>query len=127
MADINDNPVDLFDMHVAHVGINAATDEEAEQIVGLFQTLMGLPRKVTAPISVFAGSFVEVMRPGSVRGEKGHIGFYVNDIPAAIKWFEKRGFEVNPEAKALNPDGSIHLIYFKQQIAGFAIHLTCDK
>ena len=30
-------------------------------------------------------------------------------------------------ARALNPDGSTHLVYFKDQIAGFAIHLTCDE
>lgn len=122
-----DSPVERFDMHVSHIGINAASKEEAEEVVGLFSTLMGLGRNVVAPISVFAGTLVEVMLPEAARGEKGHIGFYVNDIPAAIEWFAQRGFEVNPEAKSLNPDGSIHLIYFRRQIAGFAIHLTCDR
>lgn len=122
-----DGPVELFDMHISHVGINAASKEEAEEIVALLSVLMGLRRSVTAPVSVFAGTLVEVMLPEAARGEKGHIGFYVNDIPAAIEWFAQRGFEVDPETMSLNPDGSIHLIYFKQQIAGFAIHLTCDR
>ncbi len=121
------NPVELFDMHISHIGLNAATADEAEQIVQFFSAFMGLERNVTAPISVFAGTLVEVMLPGSARGEKGHIGFYVNDIPAAEKWFAARGLEVNDQARALNEDGSTHLVYFKEPVAGFAIHLTCDK
>lgn len=120
----SENPVGLFDMHIAHVGINAETEEEAERVVGQFQTLMGLSRNVVAPISLFAGSLVEVMRPGSGRGTKGHIGFHVNDIDAAERWFAARGFEVNEDARALNPDGSTYLVYFRDEIAGFAIHLT---
>ena len=125
--DQQDSPVERFDMHISHVGINAASREEAEEIVGLLSTLMGLERSSMASVSIFAGTLVEVMLPEAARGEKGHIGFYVNDMPAAIEWFAQRGFEVNPEAKLLNPDGSLHLIYFKRQIAGFAIHLTCDR
>lgn len=121
------DPVELFDLHISHIGINAATDEEVEEIVGLFSSLMGLRREVSAPISVFAGTLVEVMRPGASRGEKGHIGFYVNDIPAALRWFGERGLEADPTLQVLNPDGSIRLVYFKRQIAGFAIHLTSDR
>ena len=121
------DPVELFGLHISHIGINAATDEEVEEIVGLFSSLMGLRREVSAPISVFAGTLVEVMRPGASRGEKGHIGFYVNDIPAALRWFGERGFEADPTLRVLNPDGSIRLVYFKRQIAGFAIHLMSDR
>ena len=120
----SENPVGLLDMHIAPVGIHAEPDEEAERIVGQFQTLMGLSRNVVAPISLFAGSLVEVMRPGSGRGTKGHIGFHVNDIDAAERWFAARGFEVNEDARAPNPDGSTYLVYFRDEIAGFAIHLT---
>ena len=28
------DPVELFDLHISHIGINAATDEEVEGIVG---------------------------------------------------------------------------------------------
>ena len=116
----------LFDMHISHIGINASTDEEAERIVSQFQTLMGLQRNVVAPISVFAGTLVEVMRPGRW-GEKGHIGLYVNDIPAAERWFEARGFQIDQNARALNPGRSTHLVYFRTRLRGFAIHLTCDE
>lgn len=124
MSEQIENPVSAFGLHVAHVGINAASPEEAREVAELFQTLMGLEPNVT-PVSVFADTLVEVMS-GCGRGEKGHIGFGVNDIVAAEKWFAARGFEINEDSRALNSDGSTKLVYFKRQIAGFAIHLCQD-
>ena len=124
MSEQIENPVSAFGLHVAHVGINAASPEEAREVAELFQTLMGLEPNVT-PVSVFADTLVEVMS-GCGRGERGHIGFGVNDIVAAEKWFAARGFEINEDSRALNPDGSTKLVYFKRQIAGFAIHLCQD-
>lgn len=124
MSEQIENPVSAFGLHVAHVGINAASPEEAREVAELFQTLMGLEPNVT-PVSVFADTLVEVMS-GCGRGEKGHIGFGVNDIVAAEKWFAARGFEINEDSRALNPDGSTKLVYFKRHIAGFAIHLCQD-
>ena len=114
-------------MYVAHVGINASSDEEAETIVKEFSDLMGLARQVISPASVFASDLIEVMRPGRGRGTKGHIGFHVDDIDAAEKWFKSRGFEINEDSRVKNPDGSTYLVYFKHEIAGFAIHLTVQK
>ena len=37
------NPVEQFDMYVAHIGINASNADEAEKIANLFTVLMGLP------------------------------------------------------------------------------------
>lgn len=88
MSEQIENPVKAFGLHVAHVGINAASPEEAQQVADLFQALMGLEPNVT-PVSVFADTLVEVMS-GCGRGEKGHIGFGVNDIVAAEKWFAAR-------------------------------------
>ncbi len=125
MSQNAENPVELFDMYVAHVGINATDEKDADRIAGEFETLMGLTRDERVP-SVFAGTLVEVMKYNG-RGEKGHIGFHVNDIAAAEKWFAARGFEVDEPSRVTNPDGSTFLVYFKHQIAGFAIHLTIAK
>ncbi len=119
------NPVELFDLYVAHVGINAANPEEAKKIASQLSLLMGIPT-VEQPPSFFAGTLVEVMKNGG-RGTKGHIGFHVNDIPAAEKYFAERGLEVDESSRRLNPDGSTFLVYFKDEIAGFALHLTMDK
>lgn len=119
------NPVELFDLYVAHVGINATNPEEAEKIARQLSALMGIPT-VEQPPSFFAGTLVEVMKNGG-RGTNGHIGFHVNDIPAAEKYFAERGLEVDETSRRLNPDGSTFLVYFKDEIAGFALHLTMDK
>ncbi len=127
MAETSENPVELFDMYLAHIGVNAASDEEAKQIVADFHDLIGLAHMKIAPISEFAGDFVEVMLPGHGCGEKGHLGFHVNDVEAAAKWFEAHGSEIDWNHCAKNPDGSYFLVYFKKEIAGFAIHLTAQK
>lgn len=119
------NPVELFDLYVAHVGINATYPEEAEKIARQLSALMGIPT-VEQPPSFFAGTLVEVMKQNG-RGTKGHIGFHVNNIPAAENYFAGRGFEIDESSRRLNPDGSTFLVYFKDEIAGFAIHLTMDK
>ena len=122
MTDIANDPKELFGLRLAHVGINAANASEAEHVADLFQSLMGLEKSET-PKSYFADTLVEVMKENG-RGTNGHIGFHVDDIPAAEKWFAARGFDVNEDSRALNPDGTTFLVYFKQEIGGFAIHLT---
>lgn len=122
MSETSENPVELFGMYVAHVGINAQEPEEAEAVADRFSLLMGLPKREMEP-SFFSGTLVEIMKQNG-RGEKGHIGFHVDDLPTAEKWFEARGFEIDESSRRLMPDSSTFLVYFKEQIAGFAIHLT---
>lgn len=123
MAAASDDPVELFGLRIAHVGINADSREEAERIAARFETLMGLGRNRIASKSTFAGTLVEVMNNGG-RGERGHIGFHVDDLPAAERWFAARGFEIDEASRFSLPDGSCSLVYFEDEIAGFAIHLT---
>ena len=127
MAAETENPVQKFGMYLAHVGINAENEEDTMKIVHEFQDLMGLVPMTTAPISEFAGDFIEVMKPGHGSGAKGHIGFHVDDVDAAAKWFDEHGSAIDWSHCAKNPDGSLHLIYFKKEIAGFAIHITEQK
>ena len=106
------NPAELFGLRLAHVGINTTTPEEAAATADALCALLGIDRgEEPFPVSSFAGSLVEVMNNGG-RGAKGHIGLHVDDI--------------NESSRTLCPDGSgrTYLIYFKEEIAGFAIHLT---
>ena len=121
-----DNPVELFDLRLAHVGINTTSAEDANATADALCALLGISRgEEPFPVSSFAGTLVEVMNNGG-RGERGHIGLHVSDIDAAQAWYEARGVEFDESSRALCPDGSgrTYLIYFKQQVAGFAIHLT---
>ena len=83
MSEQNANPVELFGMRVAHVGINATDPADALEIAELFSTMMGLP-VIETPVSYFNDSLVEIMKQDG-RGTKGHIGLAVNDIDAAEK------------------------------------------
>ena len=48
MADIKrESPVELFDMYVAHIGINAEDPADANRIAERFATLMGLEARDT--------------------------------------------------------------------------------
>ncbi len=121
-----DNPVELFDLRLAHVGINTTSAEDAAATADALCALLGVARgEEPSPVSSFAGTLVEVMNNGG-RGEKGHIGLHVSDIDAAIAWYEARGVAFDESSRTLCPDGSgrTYLIYFKEQVAGFAIHLT---
>lgn len=122
----SENPVELFGLRLAHVGVNASTMEEASQVADAFCALLGIPRgEEPFPVSAFSGTLVEVMGNGG-RGERGHIGLHVDDIDAAQAWYEERGVEFDESSRRLAPDGSgrTYLIYLKQEVAGFAIHLT---
>ncbi len=113
--------VELFDMKVAHIGINAANAAEGGVWANEFLTLMGLPIRET-PVSYFNGELVEIMKENG-RGTNGHIGFSVNDCEAAIRYFEERGMKSIPETKQFKEDGTCKFTYFEGEIGGFAIHI----
>lgn len=123
MSCAREDPVERFDMRISHVGINAADEAEARCLARLIETFFGMERRDT-PISMFNDDLFEIMK-GRGRGEKGHIGLHVNDIPAAEAYFTERGLTIDESSRAYNPDGSVKLVYFNEQIAGFAIHLCC--
>ena len=108
-------------MRVAHVGINATDPADCPGDRGAVLDDDG-PTRYRDPGFDFNDSLIEVMKQNG-RGTKGHIGFAVNDIDAAEKWFAERGLEVNEESRVLLPDGGTKLVYFKREFAGFAVHL----
>lgn len=118
------DPVEKFGMRLAHVGINAATPEEAAEIAGFFQTFFNLPAEDTPP-SYFSGTLVETMKENG-RGTCGHIGFHVDDLEAAVAWFAERGLHIDESSRKFTEDGSTRLVYFDREIGGFAVHLTTD-
>ena len=101
---------------LAHVGINGANPEEARKAAELLSTLFGFTAK-EGNSSIFAGSGIEVMKE-PYKGTHGHIAIGTNTLPRAIAYFKSRGFEFNEET------ASPKAIYFKDEIAGFAVHLV---
>ena len=115
------DPRQVFDMKLAHVGINASGPVESAQIAEQFSRLLHLSTSTT-PISHFVDTVVEVM-DGNGRGERGHICFSGNDLRVAAAWFDANGYEVDYDSLRYDEEGVAWLVYFKEPIAGFAIHL----
>ncbi len=113
--------VAMFDMKVKHVGINADSGEQAAAWAADFLKLMGIPTK-DGEKSVWAGDLVEIMK-GDGRGTVGHIAFSVNDCDKAVEYFKGLGMTPVEETRKVE-DGRTVFIYFKEEIAGFAIHLN---
>ena len=111
----------MLGFELKHVGINATSEGEAEDVAGSFEKLFGFVKKVGAS-SVFAGSAIEVMKEPYL-GAHGHIAIGTNYIERAVYHMELQGFEFDPET-AKYKDGKMVAIYLKGELGGFAVHLV---
>lgn len=112
------------DFEIVHIGVNCRDAAEAEACADQFETLFCLPvnpAKESADAR-FTGTQIEWMKaPG--RGRCGHIALATADLPAARAYLEEKGFLFDEDSIKRMPDGRILVIYARQEIGGFAIHL----
>ena len=101
---------------LAHIGINAANEDEAFKTAQMFELLFGLPVKV-GNSSIFAGTAVEVMKTPYL-GKNGHIAIGTNNLDRAIYHLGRQGVEFDESTR--KPKA----IYLKGEVGGFAIHLV---
>ena len=95
----------------------AENAEEAMKAAKLFELMFGFDVS-EGNSSIFCGSrAIEIMKKQYL-GKNGHIAIGTNTLPRAIAYFKSRGFEFNEET------ASPKAIYFKDEIAGFAVHLV---
>ena len=100
----------------AHVGVNANHKEEALRFLNFCREVLGLDAEET-PISYMVAD-----------SKMGHIGFYTPDIQAAMTYLEEKGYAMDPSTARYEADGkTLMLIYLKEEMNGFAIHLTTRK
>lgn len=112
----------MLGFEFAHIGINTECKEEAERAAKLFDVMFGMPIRETSK-SYFAGSAFELMmKPGP--GKYGHIGIKTNFVDRAIAYFERLGFAFDPESIVYAENGKPKFAYFKDEIAGFAVHIV---
>ncbi len=112
------------DFEVAHIGVNCEDELQAnacaERFAALFQ-LVANPKKESKD-ACFTGTQIEWMKaPG--RGTHGHIALATSDLPAARTYLEEKGVAFDPESIKCFADGRIMVIYAREEIGGFAIHL----
>ena len=112
------------DFQIVHMGVNCADEAEATACAERFAALFGLavnPAKESADAR-YTGTQIEWMKkPG--RGTHGHIALATADLPAARAYLEERGFAFDDGSAKYFPDGRILVIYSREEIGGFAIHL----
>ena len=111
----------MLGFELRHVGINAKSETEADDVAGNFEKLFGFTKK-TGSSSVFAGTAIEVMKAPYL-GANGHIAIGTNYIERAVYHMELQGFEFDQET-AKYKDGKLVAIYLKGELGGFAVHLV---
>ena len=111
----------MLGFELAHVGVNCDGEDEAVKTAEMFARLFGWPIK-NGNSSVFSGTAVEVMKKGG-RGQKGHIAVRTNFLMRAKAYLERQGFAFDESSLAVK-EGKPVAIYFKDEIAGFAVHLV---
>ncbi len=105
---------------LAHVGVNEKSEDGALKTAQCFSDLFSFPVKA-GNSSVFAGSYVEVMKSKGP-GANGHIAIGTASIERAMAFLARKGIETDP-ASAKEKNGKLVAIYLKDEVAGFALHL----
>ncbi len=113
----------MLGLEFTHIGINCPDKAEATRAAGLFSLMFGMPLRETSK-STFASEEFEFMHSKGP-GANGHIGIKTHFVDRAMAYFKRMGFEFD-EASITYDDktGKPKFAYFKDEIAGFAVHLV---
>lgn len=115
----------MLGFELAHVGINAQNEEEADQTAEAFSALFGFEKK-SGNSSVFAGTAVEVMKTPYL-GQHGHIAIATNYLERAMYYLESKGIKLDYDTQKFDAKGNLIAIYLKKEVNGFAVHLVQKK
>ena len=116
----------MLGFEFAHLGINNDNIDEAKKAAKLFEVMFGASLRETSK-STFAGEKFEFMHMKGV-GKYGHIGIKTNFVDRAIAYFKRMGFEFDESSITYDDKtGKPKFVYFKDEIAGFAVHLVAKK
>ena len=111
----------MLGFELRHVGINCADEQESSVIASQFENLFGFSKEDRGG-AYFAGEFIEVMKK-PFYGSKGHIAIATHYPQRAAYRLEKAGIELNWDSAGYNSDGSLRVVYLKDEVGGFALHI----
>ena len=112
----------MLGFELAHVGINCANEEQAQQTAQTLCAIFDVEYK-PGNSSIFAGSMVECNKaPG--RGANGHIAIATNNVDRAIYHLGLRGVKFDESSRKEDAKGNTKAIYLQDELAGFAVHLV---
>lgn len=113
----------MLGFELAHVGVNAENEEEAQKAANRFSFIFGMPSKA-GNSSIFAGKALEVMKTPYL-GKNGHIAISTNYIVRAVNYLENvLSVEFDESSAKKDDKGNLKAIYLKEEIGGFAVHLV---
>lgn len=115
----------MLGFQLAHVGINANDETEADNVASSFEKLFGFTKNV-GNSSIFAGSAIEVMKTPYL-GAKGHIAIKTNYLERAMYHLGMQGFTFDMESAKYDNKGNMVAIYLTGEFGGFAVHLLQKK
>ncbi len=113
----------MLGFELAHIGVNAENEQEAEKAANRFAFIFGMPAKA-GNSSIFAGTALEVMKKPYL-GKNGHIAIRTNYIERAVNYLSTvLGVEFDESTAKKDAKGGLKAIYLKEEIGGFAVHLV---
>ena len=111
----------------AHVGVNAQTPEEGARMKDFFTDVMGYDNYRETPVAFFTSDNKMELMKILGRGTIGHLGFFVEDMDAAIDYLEELGYEMDYETARYGEDKQIHFVFLKEEINGFRLHISLKE
>ena len=85
----------MLDFSLGHIGINCENADKAHSAAKLLSGIFGQGTRPGSG-SVFVGNLFELMEY-KYYGENGHIGIATASLERAMKYFERLGYEFEPE------------------------------
>lgn len=107
---------------VVHMGINCGSEENARSAAQLFAELFGFDYQ-EGRSSIFTGNSTMELMKGTGRGSHGHIAIGTDDVDAAEVYLREKGCAF-VEASRTTEEGHTIALYFRDEVAGFALHLV---
>lgn len=118
----NEAVMTMLGFEIKHIGINCVNEDVANNVATSFENLFGMKKDIKEK-SIFAGTGIEVMKQ-QFKGKNGHIAIATNSVFRAVAYLKTKGIEFDMETALYNKDGQLVVIYLKDEIGGFAVHLV---
>ena len=112
----------MLNFRLFHVGINNPDADTAARGIEVLTDMFGESTRESRS-AFFYGSWFEVMKKIG-RGQQGHIGIATPNIDRAVAYLKRKGYEFIEESRGYDADGHLTVIYFKDEVMGFALHFS---
>lgn len=111
----------ILGFELVHIGIHTEDADESKQVASRLARLF-IQEVKEYPEAYFAGNMAEVVK-GKFRGEKGHIAIATHNMKRAIAYLNSISVEIDRTTEVYNEKGDLEVVYLKEEVGGFAIHL----